>query len=322
MGRLIEENIRIRRFEVDHNFVGWRLDQFLASRMDGMSRSLAAKVTKEGNIEVSPWRRVKASMKLRLHDVVVLRHELPPEVVQDDETELLFEDDAVLVLNKPAGMLVHETATARLNTVTHSLIRQGMDGAEPAHRLDRETSGALVCARRPEWVAPLRLRFASEDPSKVYRALVVDPKGIWEVGSRRRLEAPLGEDRSSSLPMKVGAGELSAVTHVEVLGRRAHPMGDLADLRIRIETGRQHQIRVHLFMEGTPIAGDKLYGKSDEFFMATCDRPDDPELLRELHFPRHALHAGEIGITHPRTEERLKLRAPLPRIWEWEGEGS
>lgn len=314
-GKRIEENIRIRRYEVDNNFDGWRLDQFLANRIDGMSRSLAGRVALEGGVEIIPARKVKAGTKLRDEDVVILRETLPPEVVQDEEASILYGDDALLIVDKPSGMLVHETAAVRLNTITHYLERQGFAGAEPAHRLDRETSGALVCARRPEFVAPLRGLFAGDDPKKVYRALVVDPEGVWQPGTLLRIDAKLGFDASSPLPMKVSHGNLSAVTHVEVLGRQAHPMGELADVKVRIETGRQHQIRVHLAMQGTPIAGDKLYGMSDEFFMDVCDHPDDEELLSQLHFRRHALHAWQISITHPVSGERITAEAPLPPIW-------
>ena len=315
---LIEENIRVRRYDVDHNFIGWRLDQFLANRIEGMSRSLAGRVACSGTVEVLPERKVKAGTKLRLDDVVIIREELEPEVVQDEEASILFEDAAVVIVDKPSGMLVHETATVRLNTITFYFKRLGWEGAEPAHRLDRETSGALVCARTSDFVAPLRELFASDDPQKVYRALVVDPDNTWEVGEKRVLDSPLGFDEASSLPMRVWHGDLHARTHVKVLGRQSHPMGDLADLEVRIETGRQHQIRVHLAMEGTPIAGDKLYGRSDDFFKATCDFPDDQELLAQLHFPRHALHAWRIEIGHPVTGERLRVEAPLPEIWRCE----
>lgn len=315
-GKLIEKNVRERRFDVDSNFDGWRLDQYLANRIEGLSRSKAGRIAKEGDVEVTPRRKIKAGTRLRDGDEVVIREYLPPERVQDEEVETLYEDEALLVLNKPAGMLTHETATVRLNTVKYYLRRRGLGEAEPVHRLDRETSGAMVCARTKKFARPLCDLFASDDPAKIYRALVVDPGGRWVKGESARLDTPLGFDEDSRLPHRVWSGELEAVTHVEVMGRRDHPMGALADLKIRIETGRQHQIRVHLAMEGTPVAGDKLYSYDDEFFMAICDHPDDEELLSRLHFPRQALHAWRIGLTHPGTGERLQVEAPLPVLWE------
>lgn len=314
-GKLIEDNIRVRRFEVDHNFDGWRLDKYLANRISGMSRSLAGRIAKDGDVEVYPRRKVKAGTRLRNEDVVVLREELDPEIVQDDQVEILYDDDALLVLNKPAGMLVHETATVRLNTITHYLDRAGFPGAEPAHRLDRETSGVLVCARSAEFAPSVCRLFAEGDPTKIYRALVVDRERRWEVGQRESIAIPLGFDESSRLPHKMGRGDLEALTHVEVLRRRSHPMGELADLKVQIITGRQHQIRVHMALQQTPVAADKLYGMDDSFFMAITDHPDDEELLSQLHFHRHALHAWKMELTHPVEGKRLALEAGLPRFF-------
>ncbi len=311
----IEENVRVRSYEVDHNFVGWRLDEYLANRIDGMSRTLAARVIKEGNATVAPRRRAKPSTRLRLDDVVTLRQELPPEEVQDHQVAPLFRDAHLLILDKPAGMLVHETATTRLNTITHYLLRQGLPEAEPVHRIDRETSGVLVCALTAGVVAPLRGLFAGDDPRKMYRALVLDPDHRWPPGERATLTTPLGFDPTSRLPMRMAKGDLSATTHVQALRRIDHPYSPMADLRIRIESGRQHQIRVHLFMEGTPIAGDKLYGQTDDFFTDICDHPDDQALLARLPFPRHALHAWRIELTPPITDDRIAVEAPLPTIW-------
>lgn len=314
-GRRIEENVRIRRFEVDQNFEGWRLDTFLARRIETMSRSLAGRVAKSGNVEVWPPRKVKAGTRLQFGDVVILQQELPAEYVLDEFVEILYEDEALLVLDKPAGMLVHETATVRLNTITHYLQRQGYSAAEPVHRLDKDTSGVLICARAPEFIAPLHEEFRSLRPVKLYRALAVDSERVWVPGEKRTIKEPLGFDQESELPMKVWRGDLSATTHVQVLGRRPHPMGELADLEVQIVTGRQHQIRVHLAMAGTPIAGDKLYGKDDHFFRQITDHPDDEALLAELHYPHHALLARMVRIRHPLTGEELEFEAPLRAPW-------
>lgn len=314
-GKLIEENVRVRRFEVDHNFDGWRLDLYLANRIDGMSRSLAGRVAKRGSVEVFPERKVKAGTMLRNEDVVILREELEPEIVQDEEVSTLYADESMLILNKPSGMLVHETATVRLNTIQHYLNRQGFEEAEAAHRLDRETSGALVCARTKDAAPRLCGFFADGTPTKTYRTLVVDPDHRWQVRERESIETPLGFDERSKLPHKMGRGDLEAITHVEVLGRWDHPKGELADLKVQIVTGRQHQIRVHLALQGTPVAGDKLYGEDDKFFMAVCDYPDDEELLERLHFRRHALHAWKISLPHPVEDRVVEVEAPLPLIF-------
>ncbi len=309
-------NVRVRRFEVDQNFEGWRLDSFLANRVSRLSRSRVGEIARNGGVELSPPRRARPGLRLRRGDVVTLRERLPDERVQDDEVEILYKDEVLLALNKPAGMLVHEAASQRLNTVQHYLGRAGFEGAEPVHRIDRETSGVLVCSLARGHVAPLREQFAGRGTRKVYRALALDPDGRWEVGQRSRLDTPLGLDPASLTGVRMGRGDLSALTHVEVLGRReGGPHGAMADLAVRIETGRQHQIRVHLALEGTPIAGDKLYGQTDDFFRALADDPDDEALLATLPFPRHALHAWRLRLKHPDTGEPVAFEAPLPAIW-------
>ena len=315
-GRLIEDNVRVRRFEVDSNFDGWRLDKYLANRIEGLSRSKAGRIAKGDHVEVIPRRKIKAGTKLRDGDRVVLREYLAPERVQDHQVEILYEDEALLVINKPAGMLAQETATVRLNTVKYFLRRQGLEEAEPVHRLDRETSGVMICARTKEFAPPLCAQFAGQGPQKIYRALVVDTQARWQPGDRQRLDSGLGFEQDSALPHRVWSGDWEAITHVEAMGRRDHRMGELADLRIRIETGRQHQIRVHLAMENTPVAGDKLYSYDDQFFMDICDHPQHEELRSRLHFPRQSLDAQKIGIDHPLSGEPLKVEAPLPGLWD------
>ncbi|MEZ4460610.1 MAG: RluA family pseudouridine synthase [bacterium] len=314
-------NIRERHFPVDQNFDGWRLDVFLANRIGRLSRTRAGDIAKYGDIAIVPARKVKAGARLRQGDVVIVREHLPPERVQDDEVDLIHQDEALVIVSKPAGMLVHEAANIRLNTVGAYLERIGLRGAEPAHRLDRETSGVLVCARHPMFVPMLRDMFASEHPQKTYRAMVVDDDERWKVGTRVTLTNPLGLDPTSELGVRMTHGDLLATTHVTCLrrGKVRHPtLGDvrLADLEVVIETGRQHQIRVHLMMEGTPIAGDKLYGFDDAFFMAICDDPGDPELRARLVFERHALHAWRLTMPHPSTRTPMTFEAELPALWD------
>jgi 23S rRNA pseudouridine1911/1915/1917 synthase len=323
-GRLITKNVREREFEVDTNFDGWRLDKFLANRIPRLSRSFAGRIAKDGDVEVIPPRKVKAGTRLREDDVVILREELEPERVQDHEVEWIYEDDALIVLSKPSGMLVHESASVRLNTITKYLERQGYAEAEPVHRLDRETSGVLVCAARHKFVPELREMFATTHPEKIYRALVHDPEGVWQPGDKRTIHVPLGFDPTSALDIKMGMGRLEATTHVEALARlesgrvssdHVQSFGPMADLRVVIETGRQHQIRVHLAMQGTPIAGDKLYSIDDAFFMAICDEPDNAALLARLPFDRQALHAWQMRMAHPVTGEMMEFEAAVPGIW-------
>ena len=306
-----EENVRERRFEVDQNFDGWRLDQFLANRIGRISRSRAGEIAKHGDVTIVPARKVKPSAKVRNGDVVIVREHLEPEIVQDDEVSILHRDDTIILIDKPAGMLVHETAKVRQNTVQAYLGRRGFVDAEPAHRIDRETSGIVVCAARAEVVPQLRAQFATTHPQKVYRALVDDPDELWAPGDARSFDTPMRVATETVLGIRMVPGDLSATTHVEVLSRR----GRFADLCVVIETGRQHQIRAHLAWFGTPVAGDKLYTYDDDFFMAIHDSPDDPELTARLPFARHMLHAWRITLRHPDTGEDVVFEAPLPPGW-------
>lgn len=311
------DNIRERHFAVDNNFEGWRLDSFLANRLGRLSRTKAAKIAKHGDVSIVPHRPVKPSVKLLLGDVVILKEHLPPEAVQDDQVRVLYEDDALILLDKPAGMLVHESARVRMNTIQGYLSRHGHEEAEAVHRLDKDTSGVLVCARRKQWVAPMRQLFATSHPEKIYRAIVLDPHHRWTPGQKETFDWPLGLVKGEVLDLRMGAGTLACRTHVEALKQgNIRDFGRVVDVRVRIETGRQHQIRAHLDMAGTPIAGDKLYGQTDDFFMAICDRPDDLTLQSQLAFDRQALHAWQMIMPHPASPQTLiEVQAPLPNIW-------
>ncbi len=317
--RLIQDNVRERSFPVDSNFVGCRLDRFLSLRLARLSRSKANSIIRFGDLEIVPSGRTpKPSLRLQTGESVVLRERLEPEWVQDAEVDILYEDDDLIVVNKPAGMLVHESASVRLNTIQAWLLRQGYMHAEPAHRLDRETSGVLICARVPDMIPVLRDLFASDHPEKIYRALVHDRDNIWSEKQRTTVRVPLGPVHGEVLTVRMGEGTLESCTHAEFLRGGAHvEHGEMSDLKVTIETGRQHQIRVHLEMMGTPIAGDKLYGQSDEFFMAMCDEPNNTELLGTLPFARHALHAWQLVMPHPKDKKKIMhFIAPLPeRVW-------
>jgi len=313
---LIEENVRVRRWEVDQNFDGWRLDKFLENRIGTISRTRAGEIAKHGDVEVLPDRKIKAGTFLRDGDTVIVREHLDPEWVQDPQVEILYRDGAVIALDKPAGMLIHEVGPTRLNTIEKYLERRGFEGAHPAHRLDRETSGVVVCAAEESLRRPLHEMFKRREVEKVYRALAVDEEGRWEPGRTETLDQPLGDDESSEIRHKKGPGDRRAVTHVEVRRRREYDGTPLADLVIEIETGRQHQIRAHLALEDTPVAGDKLYAKDDRFFRAITDYPDERELLERLTFQRQALHAWRLDLPHPTRDRRISFEAPLPEIWE------
>ncbi len=309
-------NIRHREFEVDQNYHGWRLDYFLVDRIPRLSRTRANDIIRHGDIAVVPERKLKPATRLQQGDVIILREHLPMERVQDDEVQILLADKHLLVLNKPAGMLVHEAGQVRLNTVQEYLYRAGYTDAEPAHRIDRETSGIVVCAMRAQTLPVLRRMFAESEMHKTYRTLVRDAEQLWPVDTTRTIDFALGLDPHCKLGIRMTHGDLQSLTHARCLHRGEFAGSSAADLEVRIETGRQHQIRAHLKILGTPVIGDKLYTFDEDFFIAITENPDDPERLSQLGAPRHLLHAWKIAFAHPVTGQMVDVVAPLPSFWE------
>lgn len=301
-----------RVFVVPPDADGLRLDRFLAARMARLTRSRIARILRadDGTVRLEPPRPVRPATSLRVGDRVILRR--PDE---SDGTEapliILHRDPFAVVVDKPAGVLVQPTARVFAASLTHRLAAMAEPGEhlEPVHRLDRETSGALMASRVREAVPALRGMFAAGGAvEKLYVALAHDPHGRWQVGHPVRLTHPLGLDPDALVRVRMGRGAQPSRTDVTVLQR----LDEHALLACRLLTGRQHQIRVHLALEGTPIVGDKLYQMGDAFFMAICERPDDPELLEQLPAPRMALHAARIGWRCPFTQEHHQVDAPLP----------
>lgn len=312
----LNENIRVREFEVDQNYQGWRLDHFLSDRIPRLSRTQANQIIRFGDISIEPHRVLKPSTKLKFGELIVLKEHLPPELVQDEEVHILYQDESLLLLSKPAGMLVHEAGQIRLNTVQEYLIRQGHLEAEPAHRIDKETSGIVLCVLDRELLPKTRGLFADHKKvTKTYRTVVCDPDHFWKPGERKTIDLPLGLDPTSFLGVRMTHGDLACRTHATCLRVQIFDGQRLCDLHVEIETGRQHQIRAHMALCGTPVVGDKLYTFDDMFFAAITDRPGDPDLLDRLLTPRHLLHAWKIEFEHPKSAMMVSVESALPEIW-------
>lgn len=294
-------------FEVESNYAGWRLDVYLAQKLKRASRSQVARFIKNGAY-FRDGRPARPATRVKPGDVVVL-----PRLERGDSgapppslTEVLVADDQIVVLNKPAGLLVHRTASEATRTVEAFLAtRFAGERVEPVHRLDRDTSGALVCGRGERTIVALRAMFAQSSVSKVYAALVVDPEVRWPEGSQRVFEQPLGFDSESAVGIRIGRGEWPCSTSAECVRRR----GDRAMLRVTITQGRQHQIRAHLSLFGTPLVGDKLYAMGDAFFLEWLERPGSAELVAQLETRWHALHAWRVQFELD--GRRYDVEAPL-----------
>ncbi len=276
------------KLAVPADVAGERLDRFLATHLG--SRAAAERAVELGAL-VDGVARAK-SFRLEGGEEVELAPETPAAVVAPPaEPRIVWEDEHLLVIDKPAGLVVHPGAGHATGTLVHALAGKvaGGDDDRPGivHRLDRDTSGLMVVARSPAAHARLQELVRERALERIYLALV---RGQPQSRSGR-IEAPIGRDRSE--PTRVSLDTDSpreAVTHFEV--ERLLPGHAL--LRVRLETGRMHQIRVHLGAIDLPVVGDRVYG------------------VRDAALGRQFLHAAELAFPHPFTGERIETRSELP----------
>jgi len=306
--------------DVDANRAGLRLDRFISSRIVRLSRSRIQRIIAAGQVRAADTGMLilRPSKRVRLGQRLIIERPAPrePEVVLD--YDILYEDDELLVLNKPSGLPVHPSARYHRHTLTHLLrTRLGEGhGWELAHRLDRETSGVLVLGRRGRGAScsVLKRSFFERTIDKRYWAIA---RG--DLGEPQMIDIPLGPALGSKIRIKMGARELDdggvpARTGVRPLARGTFRGEPVTLVEASPETGRQHQIRVHLALVGHPLLGDKLYGLDEEHFLAVADQVISlDELGDQLGLRRHALHAIRLSLDHPRTGVRMTLRAPWPQ---------
>lgn len=313
-----------RRFVVERELVGLRVDHFLKRKIPRLSRTKLQRIIRTQLLPVR-GRRLKPHSTVCEGDEIIIRREAQPEPPCPRTFEVLYEDEHMLVIDKPAGLPVHTTAKFYFNTLTR-VLRERYPGQDVqiCHRLDRETSGCLVLARGREAAARLKGAFADHLARKVYLAVVHgDPP--WpdgelpgadispEPGSGEHvIDLPLGladaEVSALGIRMEVRADARPARTRVRVIERHA----SYALVCCMPVTGRQHQIRAHLAATGYPIVGDKLYTHGDQAFMDYCEHGLTDELLARFELPRQALHAAAISIPHPEHRERVHVVCPLP----------
>jgi 23S rRNA pseudouridine1911/1915/1917 synthase len=302
---------------VSDDYDGERLDHFLAAVLPGQSRSQLQRLIKDGKVTGPAGAgSIRASTPVKAGQAFTLDIPAPvPATVEPEPLPLriVFEDSDVVVLDKPAGMVVHPGAGHRGGTVVNALLHHVRDlsgiGGELrpgiVHRLDRGTSGLMVVAKHDAAHQELSRQFHDREVEKEYVALV------WGlVQQRRRIEASIGRDPANRQKMSTRARRArEAVTRVTW----ARDLKGVTLLRVAIHTGRTHQIRVHLSAIGHPVVGDALYGGVHRRV---------PHPLRAVQrLTRPFLHAERLSFTHPRTGERLSFTADLPAdlreiIWE------
>jgi len=292
--------------EADH--AGDRLDRFLTSQVPDFSRSQIQRLIESGHVTHSRYKKVKANNDIREGDVIgVEMPEAQPIAAQPEDLplEILFNDADVVVVNKPAGMVVHPAAGNPSGTLVNALLHHVKDlsgiGGEIrpgiVHRLDKGTSGVMVIAKNDDAHKELARQFHDREVEKEYVALA------WGlVQQRKRINAAIGRDPKNRVKMTTRRDDRarSAVTRVTW----SRDLKGVTLLRVAIATGRTHQIRVHLSAIGHPICGDALYGGVHRRV---------PHPLRAVtKLTRPFLHAERLAFTHPRTQERLEFSAPLP----------
>jgi 23S rRNA pseudouridine1911/1915/1917 synthase len=267
---------------------GERLDKLVARRLD-VSRSAARRMIEDESVRVadtasSPAHKVRAGERV---EAWLVDEGLKPENIP---VPLIFEDEHLLVVDKPAGLVVHPGAGNRSGTLVNALLGRGISGGEDperpgvVHRLDRDTSGLMVLTKSKEAYAGLVAALSERRVRRIYRALVVG-EGLPHAGT---VDSPVGRDPANPTLMAAGVGR-SAVTYFEVMQEATgHAM-----LRVRLETGRTHQIRVHLSAIGHPVYADPLYGEA-------------------VPGRRLWLHAEKLAFVHPVTKEPLEFKVPTP----------
>ncbi len=318
---------------------GLRLDQFLTEQLPEVSRARVQQMLAEGKALLN-GAPAKSSVKLRGGEEIAVLGDpmLPPlrAIAEDIPLDVIYEDADLAVINKPAGMMVHAGAGATddernrgtlVNALLHRFGKLSDTGGELrpgiVHRLDKETSGLIIVAKNDAAHRKLAVQFSGRQVRKQYIALVHG----WPVSDQGTINTPISRDavRRTRMTTRGHAGR-AAVTHYDVRRRIDSCYGKFALLDVRIETGRTHQIRVHMSSNGHAIVGDTLYGAAREL------KPQAPgrsairnreartassaaaagDTSRVLALNRNFLHAARIEFTHPSRGERLTFSAPLP----------
>jgi 23S rRNA pseudouridine1911/1915/1917 synthase len=301
--------LEIRTFTIDAQDEGARLDAYLASQIEGWSRARLQRLIEAEDVLVN-GKAAKPSYKLRARDELEVELTAPVSTSFAPEPipiEIVYEDETLVVVNKPAGLVVHPAAGIHSGTLANALayhFQQLPDsgaGVRPGivHRLDRDTSGLLVVAKTEAALEHLSDQFRDRTVFKSYVALV-HGRVAAESG---RIDQPLARDPSNRTRMAVVRGGRSALSLYRV--RQRFDRFTLLD--VELKTGRTHQIRVHLAWLKHPVVGDETYGAGRD------NTIQDAQIrARVRNLGRHFLHAEKLAFTHPQTNERVEFTSPLP----------
>ena len=290
----------MKTIKINEESVGKRIDSFIPSIKKDISRSMVQKLIKEENIKVN-GKETKHSYKLKLNDEIEISIPEAKEIdlkAQDIPLDIIYEDDDIIVINKPKGMVVHPANGNPDGTLVNAVMAickdslSGIGGEiRPGivHRLDKDTSGAIIVAKNDKAHVNLSEQLKEHKVKKTYLALV---RGIIKE-NEATINMPISRSNKDRKKMDVNKEGKEAITHFKVLGRYKNKY---TLLQINLETGRTHQIRVHLSYIGYPIIGDEVYsnGKNEWGIKGQC------------------LHAWKLEFMHPITKEKISLEAEIP----------
>jgi 23S rRNA pseudouridine1911/1915/1917 synthase len=289
-----------------NNLGGMRLDQALAKLVPDYSRTQIQDWIKNGAITVD-GKTAKARSLVIGGEQIMIQATTRPQPVWKEQAialDIIYEDEALLLINKPAGMVVHPAAGNPDNTLVNALLHHDpqlneLPRAGIVHRLDKDTTGLLVVAKTQPVLMNLTKQLKQRSITRIYQAIVC---GVMTSGGM--VDEPIGRHPRQRLKMAVSDTGKPATTHYRVLDRyRAHTR-----VKVQLETGRTHQIRVHMAHIRYPILGDPTYGNRLQL-----PKNATPALVEKLRgFKRQALHASELSLTHPLTEKIMTWQAPLP----------
>ncbi|MBQ7668756.1 MAG: RluA family pseudouridine synthase [Clostridia bacterium] len=281
---------------------GERLDTFISKKLS-LTRSRVQNLIEENNIEIDN-KKAKASLKIKENQIISVTIPDAKEldiVAENIELDILYEDDDVLVVNKPKGMVVHPAAGNYTGTLVNAIMAHCKDNLSSingvirpgiVHRIDKDTSGILVVAKNDNAHIKLAKQLKEHSMKRIYVAIV---KGNLK-DDKGTINAPIGRNPKERKKMAVVSGGRNAVTHYKVLKR----LKDATIVELKLETGRTHQIRVHMSYIGHPLIGDTVYGSGKNSY----------------GIKGQALHAKVLGFVHPVTNEYMEFSSPLPQEFQ------
>lgn len=294
----------IFKFQINEEWEGLRIDKYLSSNLDFLSRSYIQKMIQEQNVFVN-HKTVKANYCLRLDDEIEfqLPASVEPDILAEDiPLDILYEDNEVIVVNKPKEMVVHPAAGHYSGTLVNALMYHckdslsGINGVmRPGivHRIDKDTTGSLIVCKNDFSHESIAAQLKEHSTVRKYRAICM---GILKE-DEYTIHAPIGRHPIERKKMAINTNNgKDAITHVKVLKR----LKNATYIECRLETGRTHQIRVHLSSLGHPLLGDELYG----------------DTKNKYKLQGQTLHAYILGFKHPKTNEYIETKAPIPLYFE------